>query len=467
MKTMHEIKDESQEIGPYVVVVQPRRSFSEPAAQNFDGHIGLHVDMHGYSHGFCNIEGEVVDVARNYLFEQCIQTNAKYVLSIGDDTVIPFDGFLKLHKVAEENPDAVVAGVYYIKLSSPMIMVMENNYIKIPNVDPGQVIEAWMIGLDCVLIPMHILKKMKETEPELPFCCIGNNIEGIAFVGEDNFFYHRLHKLGFRILVNTDVQCLHMDNATGKYTAHPSVDLDNYITNIPITNPLTWADKKYIDHRWTSRAVKPLNQPASEDKAKNDSTDYSNETKERLLKALGKTSECTQRFYELACLCEQLSLLKPETVLEIGIDHGGTLQVWSEFSADNAMLIGVDNDPDVKDIKYVDVENKNIVTIVGDSQRNETIELVKNKLGDRKVDFLFIDGDHRELAVRNDFINYSKLVRPGGIIAFHDINASKDFESYCVGVKKVWEEIKENHPSAKEFVDKDSEIHYGIGMLVV
>lgn len=253
LQTMREIHEESKQIAPYVVIAQPRRVKEETPAQNFDGHLGLHIDLHGFSHGFINIFGEKVDVARNYLMEQALDSGAKYLLFIGEDTVMPYNGFKKLLATAEANPHAVVTGVYYIKLSSAMIMVRENNQIYVPNVDPGQVIKAWQTGMDAMLIPISVLQQLKHQDPELPFTCIANNIEDIPFIGEDNFFVHRLHKLGIPLLVDTDVQCLHMDLATGKYTAHPSVDLSNYLTNIPITEPLIWSDKSYIDRRWTER----------------------------------------------------------------------------------------------------------------------------------------------------------------------------------------------------------------------
>ncbi len=255
--TMQEIYDESKTIKPYVVIAQPRRNLEETAAQNFDGYDGLHVDLMGFSHGFCNIGGEKVDVARNYLIEQALESGAKYMLFIGEDTVVPYDAFKKLMRTSEQYPDAVITGVYYIKCSDAMIMVREGDWITIPNVDPGQIIDAWQTGMDIMLIPIKILQDMKAEHPDLPFCCIGNNInDEIPFIGEDNFFVHRLHKRGTKLLVNTDVQCLHMDLATGMYTAHPSVDLKNYYTNIPPTRPLTLDDKEFIDRRWADRLPK-------------------------------------------------------------------------------------------------------------------------------------------------------------------------------------------------------------------
>jgi hypothetical protein len=252
--TMQEIYDESKTIAPYVLIAQPRRNLEETAAQNFDGYDGLHIDLMGFSHGFVHIGGEKVDVARNYLIEQALTSGAKYLLFIGEDTVLPYDGFKVLHETAEANPDAVVTGVYYIKCSDAMIMVRNKDWITIPNVDPGQLIEAWQTGMDVMMIPISILQAMKDEAPDLPFTCIGNNInDEIPFIGEDNFFVHRLHKRGTKLLVNTDVQCLHMDLASGLYTAHPSVDLKNYYTNIKPTRPLTLDDKEFIDRRWADR----------------------------------------------------------------------------------------------------------------------------------------------------------------------------------------------------------------------
>jgi hypothetical protein len=264
LATMREIYEESKSIKPYVVIAQPRRNKEETPAQKFDGYEGLHVDLLGFSHGFCDIYGEKVDVARNYLIEQAIESGAKYLLFIGEDTVVPYDGFKKLHELAEANPDAVVTGVYYIKCSDAMIMTRTDDYITIPNVDPGQVLDAWQTGMDIMLIPVSILKAMKEAEPDLPFCCIGNKLyDDIPFIGEDNFFVYRLRKAGYRLLVNTDVQCLHMDLATGMYTSHPSTDDMKYYTLIEPTRRLTMDDKDFIDKRWIDRIpegsnVKPI-----------------------------------------------------------------------------------------------------------------------------------------------------------------------------------------------------------------
>ena len=260
IKTLKEIEEESKSIKPYVLVAQPRRDSKEIAAQNLDGYTGLHINFNAFSHGYCTITGEMVDVARNYLFEAALLSGAKYLFFVGDDTICPYDGFIKLHEIAEKNPDAMVAGVYYIKLSVPMIMIKKDDYIIPANVDPGQVFEAWQTGLDCALIPIDIIRKIKEDDPEIPFCCIGGEDQGVPFIGEDNFFVYRLRKLGYRLLVNTDVQCLHCDLQLHKFTAHPDITPEqikqNYFTNFPLEGRLTWEDKEIIDKRWVETLPK-------------------------------------------------------------------------------------------------------------------------------------------------------------------------------------------------------------------
>jgi len=263
LETLKDIKETSKVIKPYVVVAQPRRVEDETPAQDFQSITGIgaeHVDLHGFSHGYCNVYGEKVDVARNYLIEQVLESDAKYMFFIGEDTVVPYHAFKTLHKTAEENPDSIIVGVYYIKLGDPMIMVKEKDWIVVPNCDPGQLFPVHMCGMDCMLIPTSVLKKLKDIDSDLPFCCIysGGDQTGekLPFIGEDNFFMHRVHKMGIKVLCNTDVQCLHMDLATGKYTAHPNVDLNDYKTLIKPTTILKEEDREFIDKRWHDRLPK-------------------------------------------------------------------------------------------------------------------------------------------------------------------------------------------------------------------
>lgn len=463
-----EIKNNSKTVMPYVIILQPRRDLTELAAQNFEtGHnLVCNIDLSGYSYEFANIGGEVVDVARNYLFEVALESKAKYALCIGEDTVMPYDGFLRLHETAEKNPGCMVVGVYYMKNSSPMIhQLTKDRQVIVPNVDPGQVFEICSCGLDCALIPIEMLKTIKDDDPEIPFACICSQ-PNMMFIGEDNFFIHRLSKLGFKILVNTDVQALHIDLLNGKYTAHPSVDLTKYETNIPVTVPFNNADRKYLEERWTRRLPNQQDKTLNGiDEPKRDLVvDFSPETEERVIRCLIAT-QCSQNYYEVSRLCERLNKLKPKVIVEIGVEYGGTLAIWSEFATDDALYIGVDIDVNVLKNKFQN-RNQTIKFIIGDTRLDKTFDKVKDALAGREIDFLFIDGGHHYDEVKNDFQRFSPLVRKGGIIAFHDIDVNLLWEDHK-DVNQFWNELKDSGIKTEEFVNIGGKIHYGIGVVYV
>jgi cephalosporin hydroxylase len=67
----------------------------------------------------------------------------------------------------------------------------------------------------------------------------------------------------------------------------------------------------------------------------------------------------------------------------------------------------------------------NFKTIVGDSQKEETLEMVKRSIVEVvkrsiSIDLFYIDGDHSYQGCMNDFLNYSDLVVSGGYIVFDD-----------------------------------------------
>lgn len=132
-----------------------------------------------------------------------------------------------------------------------------------------------------------------------------------------------------------------------------------------------------------------------------------------------------------------------KVVLEIGVHRGGSFLVWKEvFKPD--LIIGIDNYvPGSEDLwKTIKDEPSCVFLAPHDSQTIETFNEVKGVLGDKRIDFLFIDGDHRELSVLSDYVMYRPLVRDGGVIAFHDI---KVMDRDDVGVWKLWQILTQQY----------------------
>lgn len=160
----------------------------------------------------------------------------------------------------------------------------------------------------------------------------------------------------------------------------------------------------------------------------------------------------------------------PRTVLEIGTAKGGTLLFWAWAAAENAEIITVDlphgpfggghRRSQAWLYRRFARENQRIRFIRGDSHADETLKRVKGLLRGRQVDFLFIDGDHSYEGVRQDYQLYSPLVRPGGLLAFHDI--APGAAEAVGGVPAFWAELKPAN-DGEEIVEDWKQGGYGVG----
>ena len=176
--------------------------------------------------------------------------------------------------------------------------------------------------------------------------------------------------------------------------------------------------------------------------------------------------------YEITKLLEILRDLKPKIILEIGTAGGGTLYLFTRIIDPEATILSVDLPGGFfgggyskwKTPLYQSFAKKGqeIKLLRADSHNPETFKLVKNVLVDKKVDFLFIDGDHTYEGVKRDFNMYSSLVKEGGIIAFHDI-AEHDPSSSCK-VNKFWNELKDDYEYL-EIIENKKQKWAGIGVI--
>ena len=172
---------------------------------------------------------------------------------------------------------------------------------------------------------------------------------------------------------------------------------------------------------------------------------------------------------EISQLMKILTKLAPKTVLEIGTLKGGTLYLWTKAASPNATIISIDLPGSypkrkISFYKSFGSASQKIYLLRADSHSETTLHRVERILRGRKVDFLFIDGDHSYEGVKNDFQMYAKLVKSGGIVAFHDIVPGP---SERVGnVSKFWDEIKQNFRYI-EIVEDWNQDGYGIGVIYI
>ena len=274
MRTKEEITEEIHAIAhefsttkqkPFITILQPRRNLKETPAQQLQDWKDRHVDMTSVAVSYHAIDGNPVDVARNWLIEKAIEDDAKYALFIDEDTALPYYGPTYLLETSKQYPDAIITGIYYVKFGNVMISVMdEEQRWVLPECGPKDplVRNVVSVGMGCCFIPMKIIKKLREQFVDIPLWCIVSEHtwkdNDITFIGEDAWFFHLCRKAGIEVIADPRVQCLHMELATGKYTAHPDVVLDDYLTQIPVTERFTLADRKRVSKDYMDRICKPM-----------------------------------------------------------------------------------------------------------------------------------------------------------------------------------------------------------------
>jgi predicted O-methyltransferase YrrM len=169
-----------------------------------------------------------------------------------------------------------------------------------------------------------------------------------------------------------------------------------------------------------------------------------------------------QKEKELALLLALLVDRHPRTVVEIGTFQGGTLWGWCQVAERDALIVSIDLPGGLFGGGYPEEELPRLRSYARarqalhllrlDSHEAETLASVRDLLGDRQVDFLFIDGDHSYEGVRLDYEMYGPLVRRAGLIALHDVVPHPEVPE-CQ-VDRLWNSVKRDFEFV-EFVDPE------------
>ncbi|MDP3836951.1 MAG: class I SAM-dependent methyltransferase [bacterium] len=176
---------------------------------------------------------------------------------------------------------------------------------------------------------------------------------------------------------------------------------------------------------------------------------------------------------EIISLMTEVRERAPRIVLEIGTATGGTLFMLAKAAAPDAKIISIDLPFGRYGAGYLKYRiplmqafassNQTLELLRLDSHSQETINELKEIIGDEKIDFLFIDGDHSYEGVKSDFENYYPLVKPGGLIAFHDIVTNDLDPSF--GTQRFWQEIKGRFEHKEYIKENRGNSGCGIGLI--
>jgi len=116
----------------------------------------------------------------------------------------------------------------------------------------------------------------------------------------------------------------------------------------------------------------------------------------------------------------------------------------------------------------IDINPNCAPDILGDSHKPQTMQELHRLLCRRKIDLLFIDGNHSYESVKQDYDLYAPLTEH--IVAFHDICATVNSD-----VRRFWQELSRangylaisiNRCNTSVSVSDNRFIDMGIGLII-
>jgi len=157
---------------------------------------------------FTTSKGTPWDLARNEIVKSAQEHKVEWLFFLDTDVLIPPDTIPRL--LSHNAP--IVSGVYYTRAPpiEPCVWKEVLPSGKQPiQYNPGEIIQADFVGAGCLLIHMSVFDHIKKPyfEWTLGFEDPDDLTKGRS---EDFEFCKKVRERGYKILVDTSVQCRHM-----------------------------------------------------------------------------------------------------------------------------------------------------------------------------------------------------------------------------------------------------------------
>ena len=106
-------------------------------------------------------------------------------------------------------------------------------------------------------------------------------------------------------------------------------------------------------------------------------------------------------------------------LLEIGIQNGGSLEIWARFFPLANSIIGCDINSKCLNLKYLE---QNIKLVVGDANELATRQAILSI--SNAFDIVIDDGSHRSSDIIKSFCLYFPSINPSGLFIAEDLHCS-------------------------------------------
>lgn len=133
---------------------------------------------------------------------------------------------------------------------------------------------------------------------------------------------------------------------------------------------------------------------------------------------------------------------QPVTIIEFGVYHGGSLQMWRHYFGAGARIVGVDINPACKSL-----EEDQITVVIGDQEDRAFLAELRETVG--PADIVIDDGGHTMAQQIATFEEMFRAVRDGGVYLVEDLHTSY-WDEYGGGYRRPGTFIE----YAKDLVDE-------------
>ncbi len=143
---------------------------------------------------------------------------------------------------------------------------------------------------------------------------------------------------------------------------------------------------------------------------------------------------------------------RPIRILEIGVQNGGSLELWGKYFPQAEKIIGCDLNPKCGELAYDDTR---ISIVVGNANAERTLRQILKR--SESFDIVIDDGSHHSRDIVCSFIKYFSCLTEGGLYIAEDLHCSY-WQEYMGGLY---------HPGSsvaffKLLVDVINREHWGI-----
>ena len=170
---------------------------------------------------FFGLAGMPFDMARNSAVQQFLNTSYEWLFSLDSDVIPPRDAILRLlnHGLP------IVSGLYCRRSPPHGVPVMIKGGRWVTQFTPGSMVEVDLVGAGCLLTHRSVFEKVPHQRPGKPWFDWRVDLRGLGVVPEDTCtsedfsWCQHVRRHGYKIYVDTSVQCRHVGAAQATYNS--------------------------------------------------------------------------------------------------------------------------------------------------------------------------------------------------------------------------------------------------------